>query len=245
MYFSEEKRENFDRYKYFYNIFVRQIVGKKEFDNSCCDWSEGDPESNIATISDEALALLCFENHLEVWKDVWEKSEGQIRPISKNEDYPQDWISTKTTKYTTKYDAKGMPIDTKDKTWTAAGIERFNTLFLEVKKNRKEFPDFLCKFIAWKQSSSKKSAGSVTSSKDNLPDANDDLFYDPDDLNLESLLLIQERRVELENKMIVLMKTVTILRKSLPVTVRKMRVKKKMKQKRKKRNKRERRQKGN
>ena len=93
---------------------------------------------------------------------------------------------TKTTKYTTKYDAKGMPIDTKDKTWTAAGIERFNTLFLEVKKNRREFPDFLAKFIAWKQSSSKKSAGSVTSSKDNLPDANDDLFYDPDDLNLES-----------------------------------------------------------
>lgn len=117
---------------------------------------------------------------------MWEKSEGQIRPISKNEDYPQDWISTKTTKYTTKYDAKGMPIDTKDKTWTAAGIERFNTLFLEVKKNRRQFPHFLACFIAWKQSSSKKGSASVTSSKDNLPDVNDDLFYDPDDLNMES-----------------------------------------------------------
>ena len=182
-YFSSEKRGNFVRYKFFYNIFVRQIVGKKEFDNICRDWSEGDAESKIATVSDEALALLCFENQIDVWKDVWEKSKGQIRAISKSEEYPQDWISTKTTKYTTKYDSKGMAIDSKDKTWTIKGIERFNELFREVQKDRIQHPDFIEEFIDWKQSSSKKSSGSVASSKDSLPDANDDLFHDPDDLN--------------------------------------------------------------
>ena len=155
-YFASEKRGDALRYKYFYNIFVRQIVGKKEFDTSCRDWSEGDAESNIATVSDEALALLCFENQIEVWKDVWRKSEGKIRPISRNEKYPEEWISTKKTMYTTKYDAKNMPIDTKDKCWTAKGIERYNELFLEVKKDRKESPKFIEEFIAWKQSTSKK-----------------------------------------------------------------------------------------
>ena len=85
-YFTLGKRKDSERYKYFYNIFVRQIVGKKEFDTSCRDWSEGDAESKISTVSDEALALLCFENQVEVWKDVWERSKGQIRPVSKNEE---------------------------------------------------------------------------------------------------------------------------------------------------------------
>lgn len=185
-YFTTGKRQDFERYKHFYNVFVRQIVGKKEFDASCRDWSEGDAETKISTVSDEALALLCFENQIEVWKDVWEKSQGQIRPVSKNEEYPQEWISTKTTKYTTKYDAKGMPIDTKDKTWTASGIDRFNVLFREVQEDRKKFPNFIEDFIDWKQSTSKKSSGSVSTIKDSLPDVDDDLFYNPDNLNKDS-----------------------------------------------------------
>lgn len=121
-----------------------------------------------------------------MWKDVWEKSKGQIRPVSKKEEYPQEWISTKTTKYTTKYDAKGMSINTKDKTWTAKGIKRFNDLFREVQEDRSCFSNFIEDFIIWKQSSFKKSSGSVSSIKDSLPDVNDDLFYDPDDLNKDS-----------------------------------------------------------
>ena len=79
-----------------------------------------------------------------------------------------------------------MPIDTKDKTWTVKGIERFNELFKEVQEDRKEYPDFIQEFINWKQSNSKKPSASVSSIKDSLPDVNDDLFNDPGHLNKES-----------------------------------------------------------
>ena len=137
--------------------------------------------------------MLCFENQIDIWKDVWEKSKGQICPISRKEEYPQEWITTKTTKYTTKYDAKGMSIDTKDKSWTAKGIRRFNELFLEVQKDRLHHPNFIEDFIAWKQINLKKSSGSVSSSKDSLPDVNDDLFYDPDNLNKDNFTPISRK----------------------------------------------------
>ena len=191
LYFSEEMRADFDRYKHFYNIFVREVVGKKDFDKMCQNWTEDHKEYKLATVSDEALALLCFENQLEVWQDVWQKSKGEIAPVPKNKEYPEDWISTKTTKYTTKRDSKGMPVDKKDRSWTVEGIGRFNQLFGLVTENRKEYPDFIKKFIEWRQSTVKKSESSDASLKNDFPDVKDTLFHDPEDLNVESFTPVE------------------------------------------------------
>ena len=197
LFYTQKMREDPDNYNHFYNVFVRGIVGKKEFDMACQKWTETSVEKQIATVSDEALALLCFENHLDVWKDVWEKSEGQIRKITKNEEYPKEWISTKITKYTTKRDSKGMPIDTKDKSWTIAGITRFNDLFGLIHKDCKKHPEFIHNFIEWRKSTQKKvSSVQDLSSKSCFPDAKDSLFHDPDDLNVESFTPVARKHQE-------------------------------------------------
>ena len=89
-FYVDNMRDENGHYFEFFNVFVRQVVSKKEFDASCLTWKKGDKDNDIATISDEALALLCFENQFEVWQDVWQKSNGEIRPIPKNEPYPQE-----------------------------------------------------------------------------------------------------------------------------------------------------------
>ena len=185
-FYTRSMRSDPDIYKDFFNIFVRQIVGRREFDANCAQWVEGCSENDIASVSDEALALLCFENQFEVWQDVWQKSKGKICPISRKDEYPQDWITTKFTKYTTKRDEKGMPIDTKDKSWTNKGFERFNELFKKVMKDRRDNPTFMSTFMTWKRENSKKMIGNDEGSKQEPPDVSDTLFYNPDEWNQES-----------------------------------------------------------
>lgn len=178
-------RSDFDTYKHFYYRFVRSIVGRREFDLVIANWNTGQCEGTLATISDEALALLSFENGFDVWKDVYERSGGKIRPIPREEEYPKEWISNKETKYTTRRDAKGAPVDTKDKSWTAEGILRFNELLAVVARDRKKNPYFIEKFIEWKKTDGMGMGdwNKGTREEENFPTAHHTLFHNPDNLN--------------------------------------------------------------
>jgi hypothetical protein len=58
-----ELRRNYGAYYVFYTKFVRAIVGKRPFRSRLHSMAEGD---EIASVSEEALTLLGFENSIEM-----------------------------------------------------------------------------------------------------------------------------------------------------------------------------------
>ena len=63
----------------FFGLFVAPVVGKKRFDSLC--WQQH--LSNFVTISDEALALVIFENNYERWMDMGKNknwTSSNVRP---------------------------------------------------------------------------------------------------------------------------------------------------------------------
>ena len=65
----ESRHKDIPSYVDFFNLFVANVVGKKHFENVC--WRE--KLSNYVTVSDEAIALLIYENNYERWTDMGEK----------------------------------------------------------------------------------------------------------------------------------------------------------------------------
>ena len=166
---SNTMRGSYDSYKIFYQKFVSCIVGKRLFETrlQTCD-----SESKIATVSDEALALLGFENAYPVWSDIWEKSEGKIRQVNKDEEIPECFKSSKHTLYTTRRDSEGVISGDKGKDWSAKGIDRFNFYRQKVKKDRKNHKDFITRFLEdWRKLNKSKPAPVVDQT---MPDAEDD-----------------------------------------------------------------------
>ena len=68
-------RQHTSAYMVFYSQFVRTIVGKRLFKQRIATMSE---DEEIATVSDEALALLGIENSAARWNDVFERLQGKI-----------------------------------------------------------------------------------------------------------------------------------------------------------------------
>jgi len=197
-YFAKTLREDFEVYKLFYDVFVRAIVGMRRFDSIVSNWTKGDRENTLATCSDEAMALLGFENSYEVWQNVYEKSKGQIHPIPKHVDYPKEWISTKKTKYTTKRNADGTPIDTNDRQWSRNGILCYNELLHETVRDRLVYCDFIEDYIKWKKDQSSELFRKQIERKEKLPDTDFLNFYDPDNLNEESFSPVSKKEKENE-----------------------------------------------
>jgi hypothetical protein len=80
-----ELRRNFVAYADFYTYLVKAITGERNFKKRLRTMAEG---TEIATVSDEALALIGVENGRRVWDDVFHRSGGLIRPIRNIEPYP-------------------------------------------------------------------------------------------------------------------------------------------------------------
>jgi hypothetical protein len=133
----------------------------------------------IATASDEALALLGIENAHKLWDDVWAKSEGKVWMIRRDEPYPKEWISTVCPRYT--QTSKADPTldnQTEDKRWTQAGICRFNALRQAIIADRQAYPGFK---VRWLRQARKEIRGLVDpyvdgDNEDNIVDSDDDLF---------------------------------------------------------------------
>jgi hypothetical protein len=90
-------RRNFEAYADFYTYIVKAIVGKKIFNKRLQTIAEG---TEIATVSDEALALIGVENGRRVWDDKFARSEGKICQIRNDETYPPEWETDFLPQYT-------------------------------------------------------------------------------------------------------------------------------------------------
>ena len=111
-------RENAMQHTEFLARFVRQVVGARKFDK----WAVVVPVSKFVRISDEAFALLVFENQEERWRKMLEKNTRKIKMQAK---YTDGGTSDKNSGRSRK--AKG---------WSNKGIIRFNELCQMVKADR-------------------------------------------------------------------------------------------------------------
>jgi hypothetical protein len=171
-----ELRRNYVAYYNFYTYLLPSTVGKRNFKIRLNTMAKGE---EIATVSDEALALLGIENGHKLWDDVWTKSAGKVRVIRRDEPYPNEWISTVCPQYT-RTSRADPTIDkhTEDKRWTQAGICRFNALRQAIIANRQAYPGFK---VRWLRQARKEIKGLVDpdvddADEDNIVDADDDLF---------------------------------------------------------------------
>ena len=143
----DHMRDDYEIYSVFYRTFIPCIVGKRFFGTTMKNLNIPTmKETDLCTYSDEALALLAFENGFELWSDVWKKSKGTIRHVKRFEKVPEEFTSEKGTKYTTKYNDDGT-MNNYYRFWSNEGINRFNELRGKVRSNRKEFPEFFEKFV--------------------------------------------------------------------------------------------------
>ena len=124
-----DKRHKSKWYDQFLSYFVRRLTGAKKFD----DEAPKTLLSNFVTISDEAFALLTFENQEERWSDMYEKKQTK---------------TDKKAKYTDGGNGKNLPekgANRKGMGWTAEGWKRFNVLYdaIEIERmndnDRREF----------------------------------------------------------------------------------------------------------
>ena len=122
---------NLDAMRAFYLTYVRAVVTTKKFDH-ILQKQELKPGMVISTISDDAFALAAIKNGEDVWLDILAKSDGKVRPMKRNEEYPQEWITTKVPKFT---DPR--------KGWKKEGILRFNEFHGNMKEFRKKNPNFI------------------------------------------------------------------------------------------------------
>ena len=140
-------RDDFEIYSTFYKTFIPCIVGKRFFGTTMKNLKiDTMKETDLCTYSDEALALLAFENGYDLWIDVWKKSKGTIRHVKRFENIPEEFTSDKGTKYTTQYNDDGT-MNNYYRFWSNEGINRFNVLRGKVRSNRKECPEFFEKFV--------------------------------------------------------------------------------------------------
>jgi hypothetical protein len=158
-------------YEDFYTHFLPCMVGRRKFRQLIKTTREGQA---IATVSDEAMTLLGMENVIDTWSDMFDKSDGELRVISRKEKYPEAWKSDIHPKYTAT-DSEKDP-----KKWSIKGIERFNELRRLVARDRQKYADFETTWVR-KARLSKGVYKKITTAgyeSDNMVDADDDFDDD-------------------------------------------------------------------
>ena len=145
-----EGRGSENAYATFFVRFVSVVVGKLIMRRriQICTGNR-----HIASISDEAFALLIIENNEAKWLDVHERTKGH--QLDKANRKGESWSSDVPTRYT----QQGLSYEEKkfragDRGWSIAGIERFNELFDFVDADRKKNPSFLRNCVqSWRDAS--------------------------------------------------------------------------------------------
>ena len=69
----DTRRQDFDMYQDFATFFIAPMIGKCIFDKSSSIYLF----SRYVSVSDEAFALLVFENNYKSWIDMATKKTGQ------------------------------------------------------------------------------------------------------------------------------------------------------------------------
>ena len=171
-----EMRRNFEAYSVFYSQFLPCIVGKNNFKKLLPQITDSE---DIATVSDEALALVGIENSCQRWDKIFENSEGQIRKFTKNEDFPEEWLEDVPLPEYTKTARNDPEIekDTDNKTWSDSGIKRFNEICKMVIADRAMYPEFQGRWLKLMRNTKIKGRG-IAANRMDCVDADDDLFSD-------------------------------------------------------------------
>lgn len=145
-----ELRGNEETMDIFCDTIISCVVGKVEWKKNRCV----KPMGQVATVSDEAFALLVLENIWEIWSEVpteeWLETREETKKKSvgvaaeensdENQKTPPPREKTKKVragKYTGNYIGAG-----KFRGWNAEGIQRYNELLQLVRKNREDYPDY-------------------------------------------------------------------------------------------------------
>ena len=158
----------------FFTLFVAPVVGKKWFENLC--WCQ--KLSDFVTVSDEALALLIFENNYDRWIDMGKRNNWTSSIICPKYTTGGNAVQTpNSTKFSTAVSRKtkiGNPTEgtagsvlkestcAKHQGWSIEGIKRYNQYFDAVKAEQQsqlgcDFEEaFLQYSIGCKHASKKK-----------------------------------------------------------------------------------------
>lgn len=121
----DELRQDMGVYMWWAEKFWPRVVGQEKWK---LDIASGNKKpSDLVTVSDEALALLLFENHFLSWKA---KAESGDDAGSQTSSITSSDTSTCMTKYTRKKNGS-----TKDG-WSDDGIKRFQELMTKVREDR-------------------------------------------------------------------------------------------------------------
>lgn len=106
----DEKRKNSETYSYYMDNGVKYVTGAARY-KKLVETGEEQP-MNVASTTDEALALIIYENYEDKWMDEYNDEETKRGP-----------------KYTQREGSyRGE--------WSDEGIERFNQLVKEVREDR-------------------------------------------------------------------------------------------------------------
>ena len=166
-----------DFFKYFLPAVGRKSFWRHLIANGKCD-------IDLATVSNEAFALLVMENHWERWLDIYKKSNGDTHELkhkrkTKDKNDKGQYTSSILPKYTRSgiiYRNKRKSGDDSGKGWSAKGIERFNELFDMVMEDRKENPEFAVDWIAKEKRLWKRKKKMMSSNLDDFPVARNELY---------------------------------------------------------------------
>src|SRR5687768_10011769 len=165
--------------------FVAVVIGRKKFDSYC--WKHA--LSKFVTVSDEAFALLIFENNYDRWmnmavNDDW--SSSSVQPIytsggNANQTPKAKVTNNKTKKYLAKHTLQNghdnvdsvivsVGSTSKYQGWSVKGIQHFNVLYdkitkLHNSKEGKEFEELLLLHCEERNSKKGKKKSEATSIK--------------------------------------------------------------------------------
>jgi hypothetical protein len=124
--FDGDKSELSEDYMYFCGRFLKCVVGVQAFNRGM---RMKTLLSDIATPSDEALALLLLENSHYRWNEEHDKKSRSNEPVKEDDLPPPKYTNAGNKKlqkgFTKKYGG-----------WTGAGIDRYNELYGLVLQDR-------------------------------------------------------------------------------------------------------------
>lgn len=176
----ETRREDKDMYHDFTNSFIAFVVGKRKYDQSSYKYLF----SRYVSVSDEAFALLLFENNYDRWMDMainnnWTTSVvmplyttgGNASQTPKN---LPPYQGTKNTSSTHMYQG-----------WSIQGIRRFNVLYDLVQKERNSVAGRLFEEEFLQEMQEKKANTNKKDTKKNIEYevCRHDLWVTGDDIN--------------------------------------------------------------
>ena len=135
------RRQTFESYCVFASHFIAPVVGKQRYDNLC--WQT--TFSSYVSKSDEAFALLIFENNYDCWTSMAESNDwgtSVVKPAFTNggNSIQTPKTASNTRKHNSNALVSAVPSFTSSSSrfqdWSAHGIKKFSKLFVLVEKEQ-------------------------------------------------------------------------------------------------------------